>query len=463
MKQQFKPNILIIDDEATICESLQGVLEDEGYCVEVALSGEDGIRLLASQQIDVVFLDILMPGGIDGIETLRRIKRLFPDTQVIMITGHGTFDLALEAGKLGALDFMGKPLSLDTVLERVNRAIEKIELRRLDPLQAERSEIPSIGEKGRFKYQLIGNSRAMQDILMKIRQVAPTNGRVLITGESGTGKELIAHAIHELSQRNKAPFVKVNCAAIPKDLIESELFGYERGAFTGALKQHIGKFEQADGGTIFLDEVGDMSLSTQARVLRVLEEQEFERVGGRQTIHVNVRVISATNKNLQTEIGDGNFREDLYYRLNVVPIHIPPLRQRIEDIPLLIDHFLERFCRENQKTRMTMTPDTLEIFRRYDWPGNIRELRNLIERLVILSPRPTIEIEDIPRDLYGTDQEGVSIQAPLRDARYEFESRFILNRLQANDWNITETARQLGIERTNLHRKMRQYNIKRNA
>ena len=450
MRQQTGPNILIIDDEPSICESLQGVLDDEGYSVETVLSGEEGLRCIATKQINLVFLDILMPGGIDGIETLRRIKQLSPDTEVIMITGHGTFDLALEAGKLGVLGFQGKPLSLDTVLKTVEQGMQKFEVRQL---HANRD----------FKHSMIGDSRVLQGIMTKVRQIAPTSGRVLITGESGTGKELIADSIHKLSSRNQAPFVKVNCAALPENLIESDLFGHERGAFTGASNQRIGKFEQADGGTIFLDEIGDTSPSTQAKVLRVIEYQEFERVGGEKTIHVDVRIISATNQDLRASIGNGNFREALYYRLNVVPIHVPPLRERRGDVPLLVDYFLNRFCQENQKPEMACTEAALTILRGYDWPGNVRQLRNLIERLVILCPQQHINVEDIPEDLFHTDADGVSTQAPLRDARHEFEGRFILNCLQANEWNITETSKQLGIERTNLHRKMRHFDLKRDA
>ena len=452
MKQPLKPNILIIDDEASICESLQDILQDEGYNAVTASDGEAGIRCVASEQIDLVFLDILMPGGFDGLETLRRIKQISPDTEVIMITGHGTFELALEAGSMGALDFLGKPLSLDIILNKVKEVTQKIERRRTQ-----------IAEEGSdFEHPIIGTSQPIQEILTEIRQIAPTNGRVLITGESGTGKELIAYAIHQLSPRHKADFVKVNCAAIPQDLIESELFGHERGAFTGASTRRIGKFEQADGGTIFLDEIGDMSPSTQAKVLRVLEEQEFERVGGGQTVHVDVRVISATNKNLQDEIQSDNFREDLYYRLNVVPLHILPLRERVTDLPLLIDHFLSRFCQENQKPQMTIHENVQEILCGYSWPGNVRELRNMIERLVILCPGETIEVNDLPVELNRSrDPSQINTDTPLREAKNEFEYHFIRNCLETNDWNITETARQLGIERTNLHRKMRQYDIKR--
>ena len=451
MKPPRKLNILIIDDEISICESLQGVLEDEDYTVQTALSGEDGVRLLSGEHIDLVFLDILMPGGMDGIATLKQIKQMSPDTEVIMISGHGTFDLALEAGQLGASDFLGKPLSLDSILRKVEAISAKIAIRHSD----------SDGGTDTHAHGIVGDSPQIQEILLKIRQVAPTNGRVLITGESGTGKELIAHAIHAFSGRVDAPLVKVNCAAIPQELIESELFGHEAGSFTGASKKRVGKFEQADGGTIFLDEIGDMSLSTQAKVLRVLEEREYERVGGNQTLRTDVRVISATNKHLPVEIESGNFREDLYYRLNVVPVHMPPLRERVEDLPLLVDYFLSRFCRENGKQTMSLSDAAMNNLRRRDWSGNVRELRNLMERSVILCPNQTIDESDFSEELRSDKGEGNSSETSLKDARQEFESRFILNCLKGNSWNITETAKQLGIERTHLHRKMRQYEIER--
>lgn len=451
MSPKFKPNILIIDDEISICESLQGVLEDEGYSVQTALSGEEGVRLLASEHINLVFLDILMPGGMDGIETLKRMKQMSPDTEVLMISGHGTFDLALEAGQLGASDFLGKPLSLDSILAKVERMSAKIVIRHSG----------GDNETDGHAHGIVGDSPQIQEILLKIRQVAPTNGRVLVTGESGTGKELIAHAIHFLSERVDAPLVKVNCAAIPQELIESELFGHEAGSFTGASKKRVGKFEQADGGTIFLDEIGDMSLSTQAKVLRVLEEREYERVGGNQTLTTNVRVISATNKHLPDEIESGNFREDLYYRLNVVPIHVPPLRERGEDLPLLVDYFLSRFCRENGRQTMSLNDAAMNNLRRREWLGNVRELRNLMERVVILCPNQAIDESDLSEEIRRNNTDGDSSEASLKDARQEFESRFILNCLKGNAWNITETAKQLGIERTHLHRKMRQYEIER--
>ena len=451
MHSKFKPNILVIDDEISICESLQGVLEDEGYTVQTALSGEEGVRTLAGGQMDLVFLDILMPGGMDGIETLKRVRQISPDTKVIMISGHGTFDLALEAGQLGASDFLGKPLSLDSILSKVETISRKITIR-----NSQRD-----GDAETHAHGIVGDSPQIQEILLKIRQVAPTNGRVLITGGSGTGKELIAHAIHAFSERTEAPLVKVNCAAIPQELIESELFGHEAGSFTGASKKRVGKFEQADGGTIFLDEIGDMSLSTQAKVLRVLEEREYERVGGNQTLRTDVRVISATNKHLPDEIEAGNFREDLYYRLNVVPIHIAPLRERVEDLPLLVDYFLSRFCRENGKQTMSLSDAAMNNLRRRDWLGNVRELRNLMERMVILCPNQTIDESDLSEEMRRDNADGNNSEASLKDARQEFESRFILNCLKGNSWNITETAKQLGIERTHLHRKMRQYEIER--
>ena len=451
MSSKFKPNILVIDDEISICESLQGVLEDEGYSVQTALSGEEGVRTLAGEQINLVFLDILMPGGMDGIETLKQLRQISPDTDVIMISGHGTFDLALEAGQLGASDFLGKPFSLDSILSKVETISAKIAIRHSD----------RDGDAKTNAHGIFGDSPQIQEILLKIRQVAPTNGRVLITGETGTGKELIAHAIHAFSERAEAPLVKVNCAAIPQELIESELFGHEAGSFTGASKKRVGKFEQADGGTIFLDEIGDMSLSTQAKVLRILEEQEYERVGGNQTLRTDVRVISATNKNPLNEIESGSFREDLYYRLNVVPIHIPPLRERVEDLPMLVDYFLSRFCRENGKQTMSLSDSALNNLRRRDWLGNVRELRNLMERMVILCPNQTIDESDLSEELQRDNAGGDSSETSLKDARQEFESRFILNCLKGNSWNITETAKQLGIERTHLHRKMRQYEIER--
>jgi len=442
--------ILIIDDEPNVCSSLQGVLEDEGYTAYTAQSGEKGLEQLARQEVNIVLLDILMPGGIDGIETLRRIKSDYPDVGVIMITGHGSYEYALEAGKLGALDFIEKPLSIDKVLTRIEQALKNMRL------EAENVQFKREVEE---KYKLIGESSAMQEIQKTIARVAPTNGRVLITGESGTGKELVARAIHNQSLRSNELFIPVNCAAIPQELIEAELFGHEKGAFTGAMYRRIGKFEQADGGTLFLDEVGNMSLQTQAKVLRAIENGEFERIGGKNTITVDTRIVAATNKNLNAEIQEGNFREDLYYRLNVIPIDIPPLRHRKKDIPLLAEHFLTQFCRENNKPKKQLSKEALKILEGYSWPGNVRELRNIIERLVIMSRGNVIEVDDIPQDFEETMTQQAS--GTLREAKHQFESNFIRQYLENNNWKITETARQLGIERTNLHRKMRQYGISR--
>ena len=444
--------ILIVDDEPNVCTALQGVLEDEGYNVVTALSGEDGLARLAQVDVDLVLLDIMMLAGIDGIETLRRIKKSYSDVAVVMISGQGTFENALSAGRLGALDFIEKPLSMNVVLTRVEQALER---KRLE------AEHETLKREVQDRYKLIGESAAMTKIFNIIEQVAPTNGRVLITGESGTGKELVARAIHNRSPRSQRQFVQVNCAAIPKDLIEAELFGHERGAFTGAVGRRIGKFEMADEGTLFLDEIGDMSLHAQSKVLRVLETQEFERVGGKQTLAVDVRVIAATNKDLAVEIRAENFREDLFYRLNVIPIKISPLRQRQEDIPPLVDHFLTQFCAENNQPTKRLSPEAVKALQAYNWPGNVRELRNIIERLVIMTRGDVIEVDDIPVDLGD-----IQVQSPLgslREARAEFENNFIRQCLEKHHWNVTEAAKELGIERTNLHRKMKQYGISRKS
>lgn len=442
--------MLVVDDEPGVRSSLKGVLEDEGFEVLTAASGEDGLEQIAENRPDVVLLDVLMPAGIDGIETLRRIKASGSDTAVIMISGHGTIEMAVTAMELGALDFIEKPLSVDRILIRLNQALDR------KKLQAENLQFKKERDE---RYQMIGEGAAMRELVTRIQQVAPTNSRVLITGENGTGKELAARAIHRDSNRSDKPFIQVNCAAIPGELIESELFGHERGAFTGAIAKTQGKFQQADGGTILLDEIGDMSLLTQSKVLRALEEQEFARVGGRDIIKVDVRVIAATNKDLELEVQEGRFREDLFYRLNVIPIHVPPLRERTEDIPLLSIYFVSKFCRENGKREKKISPEAMQILQSYKWPGNIRELKNLIERLAIMVTSDTVDITDLPTNL---TENSTSISAmTLREARAQFEIQFVLQALQRNDWNISETARQLGIERTNLHRKMKQHGISR--
>lgn len=441
---------LVVDDEPGVRSSLKGVLEDEGFQVFTAASGEEGLEQVEEIRPDVVLLDVLMPLGIDGIETLRRLKGAGSDAAVMMISGHGTIEMAVTAMELGALDFIEKPLSVDRILIRLNQALEKRKLREENVLlKKERDE----------RYQMIGESPAMRELVVRIQQVAPTNSGVLIMGENGTGKELAARAIHRNSKRSSQPFVQVNCAAIPEELIESELFGHERGAFTGAIASTQGKFEQADGGTILLDEIGDMSLRTQSKVLRVLEEREFTRVGGSKHIKTNVRVIAATNKDLSAEVKTGNFREDLFYRLNVIPIYVPPLRERIEDIPLLTTYFLTRYCRENGKRDKKISQEAMTLLQSYKWPGNIRELKNVIERLVIMAPSDIIKASDLPDNL--TQQPTSVSSIKLKEARNDFERRFILQALRLNNWNITDTAAQLGIERTNLHRKMRQHNISR--
>ncbi len=445
-------HILIVDDEPAIQAALRGVLEDEGYRVTAVGSGEDALALLADEAPDLVFLDIWMPGR-DGLETLAALKRLRPETAVVMISGHGTIETAVKATRLGAYDFIEKPLSLEKTLLTVARALEHARLERenahLKERLAERSEI-------------IGDSPAIRALRQQIATAAPSNGRVLIYGENGSGKELVARAIHELSGRREHAFVEVNCAAIPEELIESELFGHEKGAFTGALARRRGRFELADRGTLFLDEIGDMSLKTQAKVLRALEEQAFERVGGRETIKVDVRVIAASNRRLEMLIAEGRFREDLFYRLNVIPIEVPPLRERREDVPLLVEHFIRVFCAENGRRLKTVSADALAYFLEYDWPGNVRELRNVVERLVIMSPRDVLDVEDLPPPLRPRDVSapaGDPRERSLREARDSFERAYILAELRANDWNMTRTAERLGIERSHLYRKLKTYNI----
>ena len=445
-------HILIVDDERAIQTSLRGVLEDEGYRVSAVGSGTDALRLFGDEMPDVVFLDIWMPGR-DGLETLAEIKRLRPDATVVMISGHGTIETAVKATKLGAYDFIEKPLSLEKTLVTVTRALEHGRLER---------ENASLRARLGERTEIIGESEPMRALRAQIATAAPTSGRVLIHGENGSGKELVARSIHELSTRHDGPFVEVNCAAIPEELIESELFGHEKGAFTGASARRRGKFEVADGGTLFLDEIGDMSLKTQAKVLRALEEQAFERVGGRETVKVDVRVIAASNRDLSAMIAAGAFREDLYYRLNVIPIEVPPLRTRTEDVPALVEHFVRIFCAENGKRLKTVAPAALTYFMTYDWPGNVRELRNMVERLVIMVQSESIVLEDLPAPIRPKTDVGAPSSGdgkPLKEARDGFERAYILAELRASDWNITRTAERLGIERSHLYRKLKAYSI----
>ena len=380
--------ILVVDDEPGIRQSLGGVLEDEGYIVHAVDSGEICLDDLERQNYELVLLDIWLP-GIDGLETLARIQEIpLPDRpSVVMISGHGNIETAVKATKLGAFDFLEKPLSIEKVLVVSANAVKQ---RRL---QIENSRLR---ESHQSKYRILGESVPMKALRQQMALMAGTNGRVLIYGESGTGKELVAHAIHSLSRRAEEPFIEVNCAAIPEELIESELFGHNRGSFTSAHESKIGKFQKADRGTLFLDEVGDMSLRTQAKVLRALEEQRFEPVGASEFVQVDVRVVAATNKTLEEEIERGNFREDLFYRLNVIPFHVPPLRERAEDIPLLADAFLQEFTTAYGRKPKELTQEAYTILQDYHWPGNVRELRNLIERIVILNPQVRIDARHIP-------------------------------------------------------------------
>jgi two-component system nitrogen regulation response regulator NtrX len=445
-------HILIVDDEQAIQLSLRGVLEDEAYRVTTVGTGADALRLLADEAPDLVFLDIWMP-GLDGLATLTEIRRLRPEPAVIMISGHATIETAVKATRLGAYDFIEKPLSLEKVLLAVTHALERTRLAR---------ENESLKARLDRRFEITGESPGIRALRDQIALAAPTMGRVLIHGENGSGKELAARAIHALSARADRAFVEVNCAAIPEELIESELFGHERGAFTGALARRRGRFELADGGTVFLDEVGDMSLKTQAKVLRALEEQSFERVGGKETVKVDVRVIAASNRDLLALIADGRFREDLYYRLNVIPIEVPPLRTRREDIPLLVDHFLALFCAENGKRPKRVSADALAYFVGYDWPGNVRELRNMVERLVIMAPGDVLTPEDLPAPLRARSDDALDTGAgsrTLKEARDHFERAYILAELRAHDWNMTRTAERLGIERSHLYRKVRAYRI----
>jgi len=445
-----KPYLLVVDDEAGIRESLSSILKDESYHVEALGSAEEALERVAAGDIEVILLDVWLP-GMDGLEALSRMRALPRPPAVIMISGHGTIETAVRATKLGAFDFIEKPLSLEKIIVLVRNAIQQRRLEEENQLL--RSEL------GR-RYQVIGDSVPMKALRQQIAVTAPTNGRVLIYGESGTGKELVAHALHAASLRSKGPFVEVNCAAIPEDLIESELFGHIKGSFTGASEDKTGKFQKADSGTLFLDEIGDMSLRTQSKVLRVLEEQRFERVGSNETMSVDVRVIAATNKNLEQEIARGAFRQDLFYRLNVIPFFVPPLRDRREDVPTLARYFLKEFSSAYTKKNRELSDSAMEILIRYPWPGNVRELRNLIERLVIVCPQPRIEPHHLPPELFrGVAESPHHPYSTLHEARSAYEREFILRKLQEHRWNMTQTATALGLERSHLYRKMKSLGI----
>lgn len=449
-------NILIVDDETSIRQSLEGILEDEGFRTCFAATGEECLESIQAEDPELVLLDVWMP-GIDGIETLQRIKHIRPDQLVIMMSGHGSIETAVKATKMGAFDFIEKPLSLEKVLLSIQNAMK------IEQLVAENEVLK---EKIGRDYQMIGESQAIKRLKQQISRAAPSAGWVLISGENGTGKELVARAIHQQSNRANRPFIEVNCAAIPEELIESELFGHEKGAFTGATAARKGKFDQANSGTLFLDEIGDMSLKTQAKILRILQEHKFERVGGHRTIEVDVRVIAATNKNLEDEISVGNFREDLFFRLNVLPFAVPPLRERKDDIPRLSQHFLKYFCGKESREIKTIDDEALQALVEYDWPGNVRELKNLIERLVIMSPEQVIGLSDLPTAISRQKAPEKTIRESLgalpdsyREARDQFERQFILEKLRKNDWNVSRTAEEIGLERSNLHRKIKAYRI----
>jgi two-component system nitrogen regulation response regulator NtrX len=445
-----RTTVLIVDDEAGIRESLSSILTEEGYQTEGVASGEEALATLERLAVDVVLLDVWLP-GIDGLETLGRIQTLPQRPTVIMISGHGNIETAVRATKLGAFDFVEKPLSLDKIVVLVRNAAQQ------HRLEEENEELRAALDQ---RYRVIGESVPMKALRQQIALTAPTNGRVLIYGESGTGKELVARALHAASLRRHASFVEVNCAAIPEELIESELFGHVRGSFTGATEDKIGKFQKADGGTLFLDEVGDMSLRTQSKVLRVLEEQRFEPVGSNETVVVDVRVIAATNKNLEEEIARGRFRQDLFYRLNVIPFYVPPLRERREDIPSLARYFLSEFSTAYGRRTKELSETAMEILIRYPWPGNVRELKNLIERLVIVCPQQKIEPHHLPPEVFrGVTGSTLEPHATLHDARSAYEREFILRKLQENRWNMTQTASALGLERSHLYRKMKSLGI----
>ena len=454
MKKNLKSKILIVDDEENIRKSLKMILEYEGYTFLEAEDGEQGLDIVEETVgLDLILLDVKLPGK-DGLEVLAEVRKRPYSPEVIMISGHGTIQTAVEATKLGAFDFLEKPLHRDRVLLSIRNALSQSELRQ---------ECLDLRKKAEKKYELMGNHPLMKNLWKNILKTAPTNATILISGESGTGKELIARAMHAHSLRAKEKFVQVNCAAIPEELIESELFGHEKGAFTGATERKTGKFEQADEGTIFLDEVGDMSLKTQSKVLRVLEEGEVQKVGSSKINKVDVRVIAATNKDLPKEIKEGNFRDDLYFRLNVVPLYSPPLREKKEDIPLLIEYFSKIFAEENNFKVKKFSDDAIKAMMKYPWKGNVRELKNLVERLIIMAESDVIDRKGLPEKI----REEIHIHLPkeekiksLKEFREVAEKNFILAKLEENNWNISQTAREIDTPRSNLYKKLEQYGIK---
>ncbi len=459
----MKPSVLVVDDEEDIRISLSGILEDEGYQVLLCSSGEEALQLLEDNEPDIVLLDIWLTGK-DGIEILDFVQRDYSQLPVIMISGHGNIELAVKTIKKGAFDFIEKPLSLEKVVVTVNKALE------FKRLQQENLDLRS-RVKVDFVQNLSGQSQEIQRLREQIDKVAPTDAWVLITGDNGTGKEIVARSLHKRSKRAKKPMIAVNCAAIPEELIESELFGHEKGSFTGAEKTHIGKFELAHKGTLFMDEIGDMSMKTQSKILRILQEQSFERIGGRKSIQVDVRLIVATNKDLRHEIDRGRFREDLFYRLNVFPLHVPRLRDRVEDIPLLLNEFIENLCQENGFKPVHFSQEMIDILKKYDWPGNVRELKNFTERMLIMYPGQSIGPEHLPPEIMdynsndhaGQEKQTAEEVVDFKAARAKFERKFLTQKFQEFQGNVSRLAEAIGLERSYLHRKLKAYGIHQNG
>ncbi len=464
-----KARILIVDDDASIRESLKRVLEYEDYAVLAAENGPKALEVLGERRVDLMLLDVKMP-GMDGLEVLERARRMRPDQVCIMVSGHGTVQTAVEATKLGAFDFLEKPPDRDRLLLTIRNALQQAVL-----AHETETALRRLGKS----YEIVGASAAIRDVMRQVDKVAPTNATVLLSGENGTGKELVAHAIHRKSPRAEARFLQINCAAIPEELIESELFGHERGAFTGATQRREGKFELADGGTLLLDEIGDMSATVQAKVLRVLEEGTFERVGGSRTLSVDVRILAATNKDLAQAVAAGAFREDLFFRLNVIPIRVPPLRERREDVPLLVEHFLALYCEREDRPPVHVDEDALRLLAAHEWPGNVRELRNTLERMAILADGNHLTAADVPFAITpaaaashaaalpratGAAPGPAFLDAPTFEEFKEMAERAFLTRaLDRNQWNIQQTARELAMQRSNLYKKIEKYGLNRGA
>jgi two-component system nitrogen regulation response regulator NtrX len=449
----MKDRVLVIDDEDGVRKAIKWHLEYAGYEFYEASDGPEGLKMLSDIQPDVVFLDIKMP-GMDGMEVLKEIFERTRDIQIVMISGHGTVQTAVESLKIGAFDYIEKPLDKEKILVVTRNAVEQKHLRE------QNTELKKLVEQD---YRIVGESQALREVLSQVKKIAPTDTTILIRGESGTGKELIAREIHRISKRADKRFIQVNCAAIPEELIESELFGHEKGSFTGAVNRQLGKFQQADGGTIFLDEIGDMSLKTQAKVLRVLQDGELEMIGTHKPVKVDVRVISATNKDLEKAIESNHFREDLYFRLNVIPIYLPPLRERKDDIEPLVRYFADKFLTKNNFKPLDFSPEAMNILINYSWRGNIRELQNTVERIIVLNHgKKTLETSDLPKDLLNskdTAPESNESLDSLKDFKESSEKNFILQKLRENGWNVSKTAEAIGTPRSNLYKKLEQYNI----